>query len=892
MALRKAIPVLALGALLAVVLIGCGNKPPTAEIISPQQDVVRVTTGEEVSFRGRGEDPEGKPITYKWDFGDGMTCPPDCGSGTELNPTHIYRKPGTYIIPSYDVSGIRIYEHRMACQGQYMVTLTVMDGDGGLSDAKRTIIVGQEPAFEDSDVWGVLVAWNSFESPQVSLDGAMSLKYYLSEDGLQAAICLGNVVYTYYESLQVLPGEDVVGPDRPRELAIGIVNDLDGSALLTLCQELGLDVYRETEARRAITDYMAENADQLKKGIESEIRASQEKVDEVTAQLVLDGLSSRVLTPAQDKSECSAVVRPGESIQAAISQAAEGDVICLAEGTWEENFKIEKSLTLRGVDAEQTVIDGIKENYPVVWIAASEEGARTASVKIEGLKITGANGQDCVDWDRRICAAGVIIQDKVQVEITNSMIYLNGYDPFGYGIELLGSAKADISSSTIEANTNGISLWNSAQAEIADSTISGGRWGITLWDSTRAEIANSTIDGIYRIGIWVRDEARARIIHSTISGTGWYGIDVIGSAQAEVKNNIIERNGGCGISAGCCGEVRGEENRMTDNGADLCGNLSGELRIPLAEPMEEQINYPDERYENLQEAVDGLIPGGRLIIEAGEYLAGVTIAKRMTLEAAEEAAVTLKGRSEREAPVLSLIGRAELHLLGLKVTGGGTGIDLGADAHALIENCTITENWWIGIEARGRAEIEVMNASISRNGDGKGISLWESAQATVIHSTITGNGFWGLTVRNTAQAEIANSSISHNSNGIRTRDSAQVTISNSTITENGAGSIVLEDSAQAKITGSTISENGHDGILLEDSAEAKIERNRIINNGGYGVALYLKSCGFKHGEEVSRGDVSGCGDIIPDKDEPSGNQEGDVCPDKLSLLKEPCGDLK
>jgi len=43
--------------------------------------------------------------------------------------------------------------------------------------------------------------------------------------------------------------------------------------------------------------------------------------------------------------ECTVIVQPGESIQAAIDQAQEGDVICLAEGTWVENVKIEKSLT-------------------------------------------------------------------------------------------------------------------------------------------------------------------------------------------------------------------------------------------------------------------------------------------------------------------------------------------------------------------------------------------------------------------------------------------------------------------------------------------------------------------------------------------------------------------
>jgi len=175
------------------------------------------------------------------------------------------------------------------------------------------------------------------------------------------------------------------------------------------------------------------------------------------------GVSDGVLTQAQG--ECTVTVQLGESIQAAIDQAAEGDVICLAEGTWEENLKIEKSLTLRGVDAEETVIDGVEEGYPVVWIQRPEE-AQTVSVKVEGLKVTGAKGE-CVDWP--ICPHGVLIRGKAQADISQSTISGNRGD----GIRLLGSAQATISQSTISGNWYGIDLGDSAQATIEGNLIQG-----------------------------------------------------------------------------------------------------------------------------------------------------------------------------------------------------------------------------------------------------------------------------------------------------------------------------------------------------------------------------------------------------------------------------------
>jgi nitrous oxidase accessory protein len=70
------------------------------------------------------------------------------------------------------------------------------------------------------------------------------------------------------------------------------------------------------------------------------------------------------------------VVRPGESLQTAIDAAPAGAVIVLSEGRWEENVKIEKSLTLRGTGADVTVISGVEEGYPVVWIAGPDGGSR------------------------------------------------------------------------------------------------------------------------------------------------------------------------------------------------------------------------------------------------------------------------------------------------------------------------------------------------------------------------------------------------------------------------------------------------------------------------------------------------------------------------------------
>jgi PKD repeat protein len=89
------------------------NLPPVADANGPYTGV----EGTAVTFDGSGSyDPDGDPLTYSWDFGDGS-------KGTGVATTHSYSTAGTY-----------------------SVTLTVTD-NGGLSNSdSTTITVNPAPA--------------------------------------------------------------------------------------------------------------------------------------------------------------------------------------------------------------------------------------------------------------------------------------------------------------------------------------------------------------------------------------------------------------------------------------------------------------------------------------------------------------------------------------------------------------------------------------------------------------------------------------------------------------------------------------------------------------------------------------------------------------------------
>lgn len=457
---------------------------------------------------------------------------------------------------------------------------------------------------------------------------------------------------------------------------------------------------------------------------------------------------------------------------------------------------------------------------------ASIVGSRVQGNRGHGLWLSGSAQATLLDSEVSGNGGhGFWLRDEARVVLTDSSVSSNGE----HGILLTGQSEAQLVRSQVSGNADqGIMAEDSVKLEITDSQVLSNWHGIELAGEARATITGSTISRSRFDGVRVQHSAYAAISASVISANR-RGVWIGGAGQAEIRDCLIQGNAGYGIFSSSPSEVAGDGNWFRANGVDLGGNLSGALRVPLKQPRESVITWPDQRYTSLQEAVDALLPGGRLILEPGEYTVALTIGKELVIEASD-GQVTLRGKSDALA-VLSLVDGADLHLSGAAISGGAEGLLISAGATTLLVNGTVCQN-------------------------ADGINLSYSASAELVGSNITGNEGRGIFVGGAAQATVTASLISNNSgDGIAAADSAQITITGSTIARNG----------------------GVGGVVVWGSPQAVLDGNTIVENAGFGVAIFQWPP-FWQSPWLFRGSISGSSNVFQD------NSWGDVSPPELDFL--------
>lgn len=582
------------------------------------------------------------------------------------------------------------------------------------------------------------------------------------------------------------------------------------------------------------------------------------------------------------------------SVQTAIDLAADGGIIEIAPGIFEENIAIiGKSLTVRGQNCDDTELSSAEVGILILVNGNGEQHVRLSCLKLgpsagSGIWVRGSRGTEVVLEKLHISGNGdgiaiasnptVKIDDITisqnrgdgmsfaryscpHVEMKDSQISINDGHGIDGGTDVGICSRMWIRSSEISDNgEEGIDLRGYHYLDIADTHIlHNDRTGIEICADGHVEIVDSSIRGNGYKGIGFPDscsrsfpDPRIEIFRSSISDNAddgvevrenaaleiadstitanWNGIDIRGYSDAIIERNRISGHVWCGVTSHAS-FIDGSENVFSDNGADLCWNAPASLRIPLTEQTDQtSVRVPSE-YSTIQEAVDAVASGGTVHIAEGTYKGGVTIWKPITLQGAGTRKTVLEADSQKHL-VVSLISDA-----------GYSGIlllETIEDTQSVLRDLTVANSAGSGVWTSAAARFENI---VVRDNLWDGILVWGtggslSFQDSDVLNNLR-NGIRFATLLSLGDVELNSCDIAGNETGVAVGDYRSISISESRIIGNGnglqftAGWSGDTNMSSARLVNNRIAGNENCGIDLLGNYQGTISGagNEIEHNG-------------------------------------------------------------
>ena len=257
------------------------------------------------------------------------------------------------------------------------------------------------------------------------------------------------------------------------------------------------------------------------------------------------------------------------SIQAAIDNAVDGDVITVPPGTYRERIDFKgKSITVRSKDPNDasivgsTIIDG-GSGGPVVTFSGGED----ANATLKGFTIVHGTGK-YVDGTYR--GGGIFVENSSPTIAYNVVTNNQAYE--GAGICVIGTSSPLIVGNTIGSNVSAnyhYAVWaNGIEIVMTNNRIINNSGHGLYVNSAEASISGNVVDGNGGIGILAKN-SKAKVEDfvveaNTIINNGGNGICIPSDTSATINGNVI-RNNKIGIDAYCPHELIIAGNELSDN---------------------------------------------------------------------------------------------------------------------------------------------------------------------------------------------------------------------------------------------------------------------------------------------------------------------------------------
>ncbi|RKY94015.1 MAG: hypothetical protein DRQ06_05855 [Candidatus Hydrothermota bacterium] len=240
-----------------------------------------------------------------------------------------------------------------------------------------------------------------------------------------------------------------------------------------------------------------------------------------------------VLFPITVSSEPTVIYVGGEgnnnydSIQKAIDNANKGDTIEIFPGTYQGNIVIDKSLTIKGVDKETTILVGSGSGN-IIEILADNVTLQNLTIKNATLDSTSVNQT----------LTGVYVKSNSSM-ITDCVV-MN----CNVGIILKNSTNHTLKNLVVTNNNGGIDVFNVTSSRITFSEVSNNKvlWGLSIRKTQGTVVNNCNISFNY-VGVGVSQSSDNRFTRNIISKNFDIGLYIVRDAEGICcKNNRIFEN--------------------------------------------------------------------------------------------------------------------------------------------------------------------------------------------------------------------------------------------------------------------------------------------------------------------------------------------------------------
>ncbi len=481
------------------------------------------------------------------------------------------------------------------------------------------------------------------------------------------------------------------------------------------------------------------------------------------------------------------------SIQAAIDDAEEGDIIFIFAGMYEENIFVDKGIKIIGENAESVIIDGNERLYAFNIIANNvfienltiinglEAGIFTDcnNVSIKNCIIYGNDLYGMELHGNNISIENITIYDvPVGIKVSSKNISLSNikiyntdwglifekaenctvqgsfYDIENKSIWVCSATNITISNSTIYDSFCGVWLYNTTNSTIISCNISNNKIGVKLQDSNSNEIINTNLMNNFGYGLYSENSFNNTIHHNNFIGNGINAYDEgMNKWNSSVGNYWDDYVGYDANEDGL-----GDEPYEIGNIIDYCP-----LVYPISVPpafiwVDDDFDtstpgWGVDHFNDLSKAIDALATGGKCYVYPGLY-GNVEIGK--SLQIVGDSAI-IRGGEEG-----IFIKAGNVGIKGLVIEASRNAIKIQNVENVSISDCIARSNTF-GLYVIDAENCTIYHCNFTNNV--KGIYFVNVSSSKVYSCNIENNTYFGIELsHSSSNNEIFSCNIKNNGN--------------------------------------------------------------------------------------------------------------------------------